>query len=55
MNLDPCQVRCDDCEEGSGNAVEEIQIEFSARIRRLEMSLGLRDLTTKLGFELGVL
>lgn len=32
------KVRCDDCEEGSGNAVEEIQIEFSARIRRLEMS-----------------
>lgn len=33
------QIRCDDCEEGSGNAVtEEIQIEFSARIRRLEMS-----------------
>ena len=35
------QIRCDDCEEGSGNAVtEEIQIEFSARIRRLEMSWG---------------
>lgn len=32
------KIRCDDCEEGSGNAVEEIQIEFSARIRRLEMS-----------------
>ena len=27
------KVRCDDCEEGRGNAVEEIQIEFSARIR----------------------
>ena len=55
MNLEPCQIRCDDCEEGSGNAVEEIQIEFSARIRRLEMSLELRDLATKSEFELGVL
>eukprot|EP00913_Durusdinium_trenchii_P029258 g27426.t1 len=32
------KVRCDDCQEGRGNAVEEIQIELSARIRRLEMS-----------------
>ena len=36
------QVRCDDCEEGRGNPVEEIRIELSARIQRLEMSLELR-------------
>lgn len=36
-------MRCDDCQEGRGNAVEEIQIELSARIRRLEMSGLLQD------------
>ena len=42
------KVRCDDCEEGrAGNAVEEIQIEFSARIRRLEMSRELRSWSSR--------
>ena len=49
------QVRCDECNEGCGNAVEEITIETNLnRFRRLEMSPALSRKEERLAEEVAV-